>query len=291
MMPLQSQTFLVGTIKTRRLPLSRRVEARPSRSFEARVRPQLRTSAISPLPLDVRQEVGDELGFEVINLQLRRWGAIRLDNFRLLEIGSKTAAITAKETKLSRSGCLHFGSHPAFSQTQILSTDDVAKARVAAAESGGVAGISKSHNAGVIRGQTPYTHHRQRYAGFGQPEQYHGGSARPGADAGLRSIREACPPEPRAHSRTRPARQGLRRLRDADHHSRHHEAYQGQGVAEGQNDRGFPALFDGGGRARRRRRRARRPRLRAALLYRRRQLGHGRQQYADILRARRAEVP
>jgi hypothetical protein len=104
MMPVQPQTFLLGTIKTRRLPLSRRVEARPSRSFEARVRPQLRTSAIPPFPLDVRQEVGDEFGFEVINLQLRRWGAIRLNSFRLLEIGSKTAAITARETKLSPSG-------------------------------------------------------------------------------------------------------------------------------------------------------------------------------------------
>ena len=37
MMPVQPQTLLVGTIKTRSLPLSRRVEARPSRSVEARV--------------------------------------------------------------------------------------------------------------------------------------------------------------------------------------------------------------------------------------------------------------
>ena len=36
MMPVQPQTLLVGTIKTRSPPLSRRVEARPSRLFEAR---------------------------------------------------------------------------------------------------------------------------------------------------------------------------------------------------------------------------------------------------------------
>src|SRR3977135_4193907 len=115
MLPVQPKTFLVGTIKTRRLPLSRRVEARPSRSFEARVRPQLRTSAIPPLPLDVRQVVGDEFGFEVINLQLRRWGAIRLNNFR--EIGSKTAAITANQPKLLRGGYLD-SVRARFSQTQ-----------------------------------------------------------------------------------------------------------------------------------------------------------------------------
>src|SRR4030081_1785708 len=37
MMPVQARTLLVGTIETRTLPLSRRVEARSSRSFEARV--------------------------------------------------------------------------------------------------------------------------------------------------------------------------------------------------------------------------------------------------------------
>src|SRR5216684_623805 len=37
MMPVQPQTLLVGTIKTRSVPLSRRVEARSSRLFEARV--------------------------------------------------------------------------------------------------------------------------------------------------------------------------------------------------------------------------------------------------------------
>ena len=37
MMPVQPRTLLVGTIKTRSLPLSRRVEARPSRLFEAGV--------------------------------------------------------------------------------------------------------------------------------------------------------------------------------------------------------------------------------------------------------------
>jgi hypothetical protein len=50
MMPVQPQTLLVGTIKTRSLPLSRRVEARPSRLFEARVfaRNFGRTRARSP---------------------------------------------------------------------------------------------------------------------------------------------------------------------------------------------------------------------------------------------------
>jgi hypothetical protein len=69
--------LLVGTIKTRSLPLSRRVEARPSRSFEARVFARnFGRAAIAPLRLDVHQGVGDEFGVEVINLQLRRWSAI-----------------------------------------------------------------------------------------------------------------------------------------------------------------------------------------------------------------------
>src|SRR3984893_5402860 len=82
-----------------------------------------------------------------------------------------------------------------FSQTQILLSDDVVKARGAAAESGGVAGKPKPRNTGAIRGQTPYPHHRQRHAGFRQPEQHDGGPTRPGTDAGLRSVRETCPPE------------------------------------------------------------------------------------------------
>jgi hypothetical protein len=66
----------------------------------------------------VRQEVGDEFGFEVINLQLRRWGALRLNNFRLLEIGSKTAAITARETKLIAKRMHTIALVLGFSQTQ-----------------------------------------------------------------------------------------------------------------------------------------------------------------------------
>src|SRR5882757_5238964 len=89
-----------------------------------------------------------------------------------------------------------FSFHAPVLANAILSTDDVAKARVTLPQSGRAAGISMSRNIGAIRGKTPYTHHRQRHAGFRQPEQHHGGPARPGADAGLRSIREACPPEP-----------------------------------------------------------------------------------------------
>src|SRR3982074_461691 len=59
-----------------------------------------------------------------------------------------------------------------------------------------------------FNGQTPRNHHHERHAHRRQPEQPHRRPARPGADAGLLSAGEARPPEPRAHSRTRPARQG-----------------------------------------------------------------------------------
>jgi hypothetical protein len=93
-------------------------------------------SAIPPLPLDVRQEVGDEFGFEVINLHLRRWGALRLNNFRLLEIGSKTAAITARETKLIVKRMHTFPSTPGFSQTQFCQQTTLRKASVTPPQSG-----------------------------------------------------------------------------------------------------------------------------------------------------------
>jgi hypothetical protein len=66
MMPVQPETLLVGTIKTRSLPLSRRVEARSSRLFEARV--LARTSRSRPA--DARVDVWARLG-----LALKHWAA------------------------------------------------------------------------------------------------------------------------------------------------------------------------------------------------------------------------
>ena len=74
-------------------------------------------------------------------------------------------------------------------------------------------------------------------------------------------------------------------------HRRRQPLQQGQGFAAGRAKRMFPALLDGGGRAGGGRRGARRAGLRVEVLYRGRQLGHGRQQHAGVLRPRSLQVP
>ena len=66
---------------------------------------------------------------------------------------------------------------------------------------------------------------------------HYSGAARAGADPGLPADRKARAPEPRAHSGTYGACQGLGRLRHADHHRRHLEVHEGQGATARREDR------------------------------------------------------
>ena len=128
-------------------------------------------------------------------------------------------------------------------------------------------------------------------SGREQPEFADRRPARAAAAAGLSAARKAGSPEPRAHSRARRARQGLGRLRHADHHRRHLGIHQGEGAAAGQEDRCFLRFSTVAGE------------LGAAdaerdvrgfalqVLHRGRQLGSGRQQHAGVLHPRPAEVP
>ena len=144
----------------------------------------------------------------------------------------------------------------------------------------------------VHHDQAPDTHHVGRRPVRRQSEYDHGRAARARAARGLSADRKACPPEPRANPRTHRPRQGYGRARHIHGHSRHHQIYKGEDLLRGrEEDRDARALFHRCWRARRCRRRARRARLCAEILHRGRQLGHGRQQHADLLRPRLLQIP
>jgi hypothetical protein len=64
--------------------------------------------ALTDAPAEAGADVWARLG-----LAAKHWQR-QLNNFRLLEIGAKTGAITATEPKLIPGGCLHFNSRPVF---------------------------------------------------------------------------------------------------------------------------------------------------------------------------------
>ena len=98
--------------------------------------------------------------------------------------------------------------------------------------------------------------------------------------------------QPRARARARRPRQGRRRARLLRGHQRRHAVHEGGvPVAGRQAHRHVRALLDGRRRAGLPGHRPRPARLRAEVLYRGRQLRHGRQQHAGLLRPRPVEVP
>src|SRR6185312_6743912 len=121
--------------------------------------------------------------------------------------------------------------------------------------------------------------HRGGSARHGQPKQHERRSTRPAAPAGSVAHRETRTLRPRSHPRAPHARQGFGCLRHVAGDPRHQPVHEGGDLQPGRQQlRDVRPVLHGGRRARRRRRRARHPRLRAAVLHHRRQLGRGRQQ-------------
>ncbi len=134
--------------------------------------------------------------------------------------------------------------------------------------------------------------HGRRPADRRQSERVDGGTAGTAAHPGCAAAGADPALQPGAHSGTRRARQGKRRLRHLHRHERRDPLHEGGlPVGGGQADRGVRALFDGGGRAGCGRCRTGRAGLRREVLHRRRQLRPGRQQHAGLLRARSLQVP
>ena len=131
---------------------------------------------------------------------------------------------------------------------------------------------------------------------FGRPveDNQHSLTAGPrGPDpaAGLSPHGKDGPLQPGARAGAGCPRQGLRRLRHIPCHQGHHAVHLRQDLQLGrQGNRDVRPLLHRGRRERIGRHRPRPARLRVEVLHRRRQLGSGRQQHADLLHPRSAEV-
>ncbi len=125
-----------------------------------------------------------------------------------------------------------------------------------------------------------------------QSELHDRGPARTDRRRRLPPVRKDGALQPRAHPRARRPCQGIGRLRHLHlYQPRHGEVHHSQALRiEGQENTAAGALFHGRWRKRFSRFRARPARLLDQVLYRGRELGHGRQQHARLLRARPAEV-
>jgi hypothetical protein len=142
------------------------------------------------------------------------------------------------------------------------------------------------------RSPPPRHHHRLRNPRRQRRAFPDGGPGR--SDRPARPLRRAedAALQPRAGARARRPRQGRRRARLLRGDRRRGAVHQGLvPVAGRQAHRHVRPLLDGGRRAGLPRHRARPARLRAEVLHRRRQLRHGRQQHAGLLRPRPVEVP
>ena len=142
------------------------------------------------------------------------------------------------------------------------------------------------------RSSSPRHDHRLRNPRRQRRALPDGGAGRP--DRSARPLRRAedAALQPRARARARRARQGRWRARLLRGDRRRDAVHEGLvPVAGRQAHRRLRPLLDRGRRAGLPRHRARSARLRAEVLYRRRQLRHGRQQHAGLLRPRPVEVP